>query len=106
MRGATKAIKESDAYMFISIHAPHAGSDTLGLFILARWCGFQSTLPMRGATVRRRCGNHQALRFQSTLPMRGATGISLYIYIYMVISIHAPHAGSDLFGLMPKAAAI
>ena len=33
---------------------------------------FQSTLPARGATLRRRCTT-QAVKFQSTLPARGAT---------------------------------
>ena len=34
--------------------------------------------------------------FQSTLPMRGATlGLQVYVY-HLDISIHAPHAGSDL----------
>ncbi len=84
-----------------------------------RWMlSFQSTLPMRGATMPRAwstqaganfnprspCGERHAQgveyagrgKFQSTLPMRGATpqyvpqgGRSCYI------SIHAPHAGSD-----------
>ena len=34
--------------------------------------------------------------FQSTLPMRGATQIKPPMSAYFFISIHAPHAGSDL----------
>ncbi len=79
--------------------------------------GFQSTLPMRGATrssvgiqdgnsdfnPRSPCGErlqkavdiiNQKL-FQSTLPMRGATGYYGQRRDTSHISIHAPHAGSD-----------
>ena len=55
---------------------------------------FQSTLPMRGATAvpapqSGGCG------FQSTLPMRGATGYVKINVGGVPISIHTPHAGSD-----------
>ena len=56
----------------ISIHAPHAGSDLWVCLGLPLSRGFQSTLPMRGATY----DGHNGLQ-------RGQ------------ISIHAPHAGSD-----------
>ena len=36
----------------ISIHAPHTGSDDLPQKIIASDASFQSTLPIRGATVR------------------------------------------------------
>ena len=56
----------------ISIHAPHAGSDVFVPCASSSAALFQSTLPMRGATLclilRLALG-----RFQSTLPMRGAT---------------------------------
>ena len=57
---------------------------------------FQSTLLMRGATCvpvpvpRYRC------RFQSTLLMRGATQADNLLDLAPIISIHAPHARSDL----------
>ena len=35
--------------------------------------------------------------FQSTLPMRGATIVFIILIVAIVISIHAPHAGSDLW---------
>ena len=56
---------------------------------------FQSTLLMRGATVpssRRYCRQ----RFQSTLLMRGATAEMKEGISDVTISIHAPHARSDL----------
>ena len=105
----------------ISIHTPHAGSDPVIVLLLlldrhfnphspcgerrlrslrpSRLCGFQSTLPMRGATLTTVCIISQLnghfnphspcgerplslmvnvcwLQFQSTLPMRGATSMS------------------------------
>ena len=35
------------------------------------------------------------IRFQSTLPMRGATDRLSVLFLVLLISIHAPHAGSD-----------
>ena len=56
----------------ISIHAPLAGSDTTGDSKPPETRGFQSTLPLRGATS----GHQQSL-------------------LLFAISIHAPLAGSD-----------
>ena len=81
-------------------------------------CGFQSTLPARGATPdcpqpadshgshfnprsphgERHCtapGLPRAGTFQSTLPARGATLFRALRRAYIVISIHAPRTGSD-----------
>ena len=57
--------------------------------------GFQSTLPMRGATLETAEGLFSG-KFQSTLPMRGATGADPYHAGSLGISIHTPHAGSDI----------
>ena len=56
---------------------------------------FQSTLPLRGATADcyQCCRFHQ---FQSTLPLRGATTEVIADRVELIISIHAPLAGSDL----------
>ncbi len=80
--------------------------------------GFQSTLPVRGATPQR--GNHvqnaaisihaprtgsdilfsggniNGAIFQSTLPVRGATRFFTQIIKGFLISIHAPRTGSDV----------
>ena len=140
MRGATDCCPGNDRACLISIHAPHAGSD-MAFFIIPHFyfyfnprspCGerpwsmpprpsktkFQSTLPMRGATIippngihckryfnpRSPCGERpggalahiQFFLFQSTLPMRGATNSFKHLSSLHQISIHAPHAGSDL----------
>ena len=79
----------------ISIHAPRAGSDGTLVAAILQLVLFQSTLPVRGATLcvatrlqrhanfnpRSPCGERQAeptadmhiATFQSTLPVRGAT---------------------------------
>ena len=56
---------------------------------------FQSTLPVRGATLCKGEENTKADKFQSTLPVRGATHTALRLYFCFRISIHAPRAGSD-----------
>ena len=65
----------------ISIHAPRAGSDNRLLSVNDYAQEFQSTLPVRGATL------------QSPQAMRRAE-----------ISIHAPRAGSDLVAAVVPAA--
>ncbi len=57
---------------WVSIHAPNEGSDCIQAIRRDGLPGFQSTLPMKGATkrfVRAQAG----CEFQSTLPMKGAT---------------------------------
>ncbi len=78
----------------ISIHAPRAGSDLYHIFLYSQVFPFQSTLPVRGATVSR-LYNGASLSFQSTLPVRGATVRAQKYYYFGKISIHAPRAGSD-----------
>ena len=103
----------------ISIHAPHARSDASQPSCTPDVPTFQSTLLMRGATSMSRpacpmisyfnprssCEERHGLPvqmqafsiFQSTLLMRGATDLQQgKIVIPKQISIHAPHARSDL----------
>ena len=98
----------------ISIHAPHAGSDPSWL----PWAGpskFQSTLPMRGATLASPpCSSHSNFNPRSPCGERPARKKDLFLRPYfnprspcgersafplfctaLIISIHAPHAGSD-----------
>ena len=105
-----------DAAIEISIHAPRAGSDHDHLCVGAEYVGFQSTLPVRGATHAAMSLYH-LIKFQSTLPVRGATPAFLLASTSSEfqstlpvrgatiqrgghgdmpsISIHAPRAGSD-----------
>ena len=55
----------------VSIHAPNEGSDGVRCRLVEKSV-FQSTLPMKGATIDRAI-LAAALLFQSTLPMKGAT---------------------------------
>ena len=54
MRGATGANNVVLVRHYISIHAPHAGSDNTLTGSSSRTMQFQSTLPMRGATLEER----------------------------------------------------
>ena len=107
--------------MEISIHAPHTRRDAGQPWHFHSAQAFQSTRPIRGATIKE-ISCHDCFReFQSTRPMRGATrgpgfaggvpsdfnprapcGARLKINIMLAvaqdISIHAPHAGRDLAG--------
>ena len=71
MRGATTQSTSIDVNLMISIHAPHARSDSM-------------TATLRQITI-----------FQSTLLMRGATHAGCRNAHVQQISIHAPHARSD-----------
>ena len=58
---------------------------------------FQSTLPMKGATLLRTFPQIVPWLFQSTLPMKGATVSGLKVSKHNRVSIHAPNEGGDLF---------
>ena len=78
----------------ISIHAPHARCDIIRSKATNRKIIFQSTHPMRGATLSTAFCFRLCL-FQSTHPMRGATMKPTNIKENTIISIHAPHARCD-----------
>ena len=118
MRGATPGGPQDIVMDAISIHAPHAGRDQMDHHLCYWGDQFQSTRPMRGATLLRHPAGqrgqisihaphagrdrwHRLWRllasvFQSTRPMRGATPRGGEESIGGEISIHAPHAGRDL----------
>ena len=74
MRGATPEIVIPHVEIYISIHAPHEGSDLDAV-------NQRETFEL----------------FQSTLPMRGATAAQSGLHGVIGISIHAPHEGSDVY---------
>ena len=150
VRGATSLQIRGDSMEPISIHAPRAGSDGNPHrvkecpydFNPRSPCGerriahlgwkcdllFQSTLPVRGATLWTQCSmilfrfqSTLPVRgatftvwlsdllddlFQSTLPVRGATFLAFHSLTVKNISIHAPRAGSDAERLKLRALAI
>ena len=117
MRGATASFEFVNDSGSVSIHAPHAGRDPSSpmsrrirhSFNPRAPCGarpiaesgknpkkgFQSTRPMRGATIDV-VHDYQDYEFQSTRPMRGATRPCCCPPPRRGVSIHAPHAGRDL----------
>ena len=80
----------------ISIHAPHAGSDLINVPILQSRCDFNPRSPC-GERLYSAIALAMLEIFQSTLPMRGATIWNFVPILIYKISIHAPHAGSDIF---------
>ena len=118
MRGATIVCLLLWICLMISIHTPHAGSDFAGKIFYSTLVLFQSTLPMRGATYVRHCNfihrryfnPHspcgERLYYDTVLPVsfdfnpHSPCGERLSLGVYSTntsnISIHTPHAGSDV----------
>ena len=94
MRDATEAYELSILLTGISIHASHAGRDS-------DVEGLQSKLDISihashaGRDMLSEFTSHNSLKFQSTRPMRDATVRELSIALFPSISIHASHAGRD-----------
>ncbi len=85
----------------VSIHTPHAGSDPFELHDYSYLGEFQSTLPMQGVTGRA-LFQFVELGFQSTLPMQGVTQDFRQCVCRSSVSIHTPHAGSDTLDAEPE----
>ncbi len=82
--------------MPVSIHAPRAGRDLNGDIALINFVLFQSTRPVRGATMAPAKNN--ALGVVSIHAPRAGRDVSNEIRGEYVgaVSIHAPRAGRDL----------
>ena len=80
----------------ISIHAPLAGCDQTGAYLLGDTLTFQSTHPLRGATTRRvrpsggACGHFNPRTPCGVRQLHQGSG-----HLRITISIHAPLAGCD-----------
>ena len=103
MRGATDSVSGINGFATISIHAPRAGRDLLKLTLLRGDWIFQSTRPVRGATLLVIMTLLLCSLFQSTRPVRGATRAVPGDVTLLKISIHAPRAGRDFSILILKA---
>ena len=79
----------------ISIHAPRAGSDPQGAQGAKGDTGISIHAPRAGSDPDKDGSYRLTVLFQSTLPVRGATMASAPLVIIFAISIHAPRAGSD-----------
>ena len=109
--------RESGARFDISIHAPRTGSDAVNCCKFSVMSRFQSTLPARGATLRRRSNLfaqvisiHAPRTGSDVVPSCDTSTISYFnprsphgerlfnfvkTYLTIPISIHAPRTGSD-----------
>ena len=100
-----KFSKSSSSSSSISIHAPHAGCDRASTVSL--YCPFDFN-PRTPCGVRHLCcwSFLFSFLFQSTHPMRGATVVEVLDPSRPIISIHAPHAGCDKECTFPFASPI
>ena len=118
--GSDEALASVAFVDFISIHAPHAGSDCNSICSFLMLSLFQSTLPMRGATLgylplvepheisihaphagsdgKLQCYDRFTVEFQSTLPMRGATSRRLHPSPSFVFQSTLPMRGATYSG--------
>ena len=117
MQGATWLSENPLMVLYVSIHAPYAGSDAYEycvenvtgcpldwsqmynrrIRVLCRECdsGRFNPRPLcRERPMARRLSVSPSL-FQSTPPMQGATKFVLVASFRCFVSIHAPYAGSD-----------
>ena len=94
MRGAT-SYKGGYCYCApISIHAPHAGSDTnQSLRMWLYW--YFNPRPPCGERPDRRCVTYIITLISIHAPHAGSDGYPTPLRTLNEISIHAPHAGSD-----------
>ena len=94
LTGSDQAPRRQLLTSSISIHAPLTGSDRAGNASSPIGRNFNPRSPYgeRHATI---AAHTLTTGFQSTLPLRGATGASVRAVCKAVISIHAPLTGSD-----------
>ena len=78
----------------ISIHAPHTGRDAGRLVVCGRGSIFQSTRPIRGATLTTLEVEQKEI-ISIHAPHTGRDCRSLAAAQKWLISIHAPHTGRD-----------
>ena len=97
LRGATEPQERSGQPQVISIHTPLAGSDCGGLYARHTECRHFNPHSPCGERPTAAADPTIPSGFQSTLPLRGATAFEMSILFLPSISIHTPLAGSDIF---------
>ena len=102
VRGATRIFNRFGGKKHISIHAPRAGSDTPGANAWIRSKSFQSTLPVRGATIPATAADRPP-DFNPRSPCGERPLCGDHYILNLMISIHAPRAGSDRTATPPRA---
>ena len=92
MKAATLGVTGGKAFDTISIHAAREGGDPCGLSVTVAYRRFQSTPPVKAATLSIGvCA--KPVPFQSTPPVKAATQAAAYELIKGKISIHAAREG-------------
>ena len=79
----------------VSIHAPYAGNDSNSLCVMLSTSQFQSTPPMQGATFYAFPGCRSVIGFNPRPLCRERHSVVPIMAQKLVVSIHAPYAGSD-----------
>ena len=94
MRGATMRRSSKHEIQGVSIHAPHAGRDSLRRWMRLSAKRFNPRAPC-GARLRFFLPTPAPMQFQSTRPVWGATGCQREFDVRVTVSIHAPRVGRD-----------
>ena len=94
MKGATNLRCPKILTLTISIHAPREGSDRYD-FTKTNSYEISIHAPREGSDKDNKMDGYAGDLFQSTLPVKGATIFRTKFQIIHVISIHAPREGSD-----------
>ena len=102
MRGATGSARNLLFKIPISIHAPHARSDWASRLPMPQLLNFNPRSSCEERPGEWISKTTSSRLFQSTLLMRGATAMTHDVTVQRIISIHAPHARSDLAPLPLK----
>ena len=95
MKAATSSAASDGTRKHISIHAAREGGDALMPDGGAVKCLFQSTPPVKAATIPIRSHNLIGGAFQSTPPVKAATSAPVCVNRQYAISIHAAREGGD-----------
>ena len=98
MRGATGDDPDRNSIGWISIHAPRAGRDAARLWTSATVWMISIHAPRAGRDISTPTFSSIFAIFQSTRPVRGATVAQIRLEAIDHISIHAPRAGRDRRG--------
>ena len=101
LRGATPIGVTAVLRLVISIHAPLAGCDDRPRQVVGV-CGYFNPRTPCGVRPAQLNAETSARQFQSTHPLRGATVDNGTPKAVSIISIHAPLAGCDSYCTMPS----
>ena len=102
MRGATLGMGSGSGGSAISIHAPHTGRDPECGTISSAGSTFQSTRPIRGATLFSGGGNDAVAYFNPRAPYGARRKAEKVCSDPTMISSHAPPTGRGHCSVPPK----